>query len=91
MCWQPPELAEPLNLAPIVGENPKTTGIHFEWKPVQDAVSYTLRISTTSMFTKAVKTATVNATEARKSAGLIPAIILERLRDGPEETLQRGQ
>jgi hypothetical protein len=58
----PPDLVEPLNLAPIVGENPKTTSIHFEWKPVQDAVSYTLRISTTSMFTKAVKTATVPGT-----------------------------
>jgi hypothetical protein len=58
----PPDLVEPLNLAPIVGENPKATSIHFEWKPVQDAVSYTLRISTTSMFTKAVKTATVPGT-----------------------------
>jgi hypothetical protein len=60
----PPDLVAPLNLTPIVGENPKTTNIHFEWKPVQDAVSYTLRVSTTSMFTKAVKTATVNGTSA---------------------------
>jgi hypothetical protein len=60
----PPELAQPLNLAPIIGENPKATNIHFEWKPVQDAVSYTLRISTTSMFTKAVKSTTVPGTSA---------------------------
>jgi hypothetical protein len=60
----PPDLVAPLNLTPIVGENPKTTNIHFEWKPVQDAISYTLRVSTTSMFTKAVKTATVNGTSA---------------------------
>jgi hypothetical protein len=53
----PPDLMEPLNLSPIIGENPKATTIHFEWKPVQDAVSYTLRISTTAMFTKAVKEA----------------------------------
>jgi hypothetical protein len=53
----PPDLMEPLNLAPIIGENPKATTIHFEWKPVQDAVSYTLRISATGMFTKAVKEA----------------------------------
>jgi hypothetical protein len=53
----PPDLMEPLNLAPIIGENPKATTIHFEWKPVQDAVSYTLRISSTAMFTKAVKEA----------------------------------
>jgi hypothetical protein len=53
----PPDLIEPLNLAPIIGENPKATSIHFEWKPVQDAISYTLRVSTTAMFTKAVKEA----------------------------------
>jgi hypothetical protein len=63
----PPDLVEPLNLAPIIGENPKTTNIHFEWKPVQDAVSYTLRISTTSMFTKSVKTATVTGMSAEIS------------------------
>ena len=63
----PPDLVEPLNLAPIIGENPKTTNIHFEWKPVQDAVSYTLRISTTSMFTKSAKTATVTGTSAEIS------------------------
>jgi hypothetical protein len=58
----PPEPLQPLNLAPIIAENPKTNSIHFEWKPVQDAVSYTLRISTTTMFTKAVKTSTVSGT-----------------------------
>ena len=63
----PPDLVEPLNLTPIIGENPKTTNIRFEWKPVQDAVSYTLRISTTSMFAKAVKTATVAGTSAEIS------------------------
>jgi hypothetical protein len=60
----PPSLAQPLNFAPITGENPKTTTIHFEWTPVQDAVSYTLRISTTTMFTKAVKEAKVTTTSA---------------------------
>ncbi|HVS89011.1 MAG TPA: hypothetical protein VHF01_12430 [Candidatus Acidoferrum sp.] len=48
----PPDLAEPLNLAPIIVENPKTSSVHFAWKPVSDAISYTLRISTTAMFTK---------------------------------------
>jgi hypothetical protein len=67
----PPDLVEPLNLAPIVAENPKATNIHFEWKPVQDAVSYTLRISTTSMFTKSVKTAAVSGT-ATDISGLDP-------------------
>ena len=58
----PPDLAEPLNLAPIIVENPKTSSVHFAWKPVSDAISYTLRISTTKMFTKTAGEATVSAT-----------------------------
>jgi hypothetical protein len=57
----PPSLVEPLNLAPIISENPKSFSIRFEWKPVQDAVSYTLRISATAMFTKMVKEARVSS------------------------------
>jgi hypothetical protein len=57
----PPELVGPLNLAPIIAENPKTSPVHFEWKPVQDAVFYTLRVSTTSMFTKMAKEAKVTS------------------------------
>jgi hypothetical protein len=53
----PPELLEPINLTPIIVENPRTAAVHFEWKPVQDASSYSLRISTTTMFTKIVKEA----------------------------------
>jgi hypothetical protein len=60
----PPELSEPRNLAPIVAENPKTAGIHFEWKPVPDAVSYNLRISTTTMFTKLIRDVKVSGTSA---------------------------
>jgi hypothetical protein len=58
----PPEPLEPLNFAPIIAENPKIFPVHFEWKPVPDAVSYTLRISTTAMFTKTVKEAKVSGT-----------------------------
>jgi FecR-like protein len=54
MVLAPPELVEPLNLAPVIAENPRTAAVHFEWKPVQNAVSYTLRISTTAMFTRTV-------------------------------------
>jgi hypothetical protein len=67
----PPDLVEPLNLAPIIAENPKISPVRFEWKPVQDAVSYTLRISTTAMFTKTVKDATVRGT-AVEITGLDP-------------------
>jgi hypothetical protein len=60
----PPELLEPLNLAPIIAENPKTALVHFEWQAVQDAVAYTLRISTTSMFTKVAREMQVKGTGA---------------------------
>lgn len=50
----PPDLVEPLNLAPIIAENPKSATVHFEWKAVPDAVSYTLRVSTNRMFTRTV-------------------------------------
>lgn len=51
----PPGLVSPLNLAPIISDNPKTQAIRFEWQAMDDAVSYTLRISSTAMFTKLVK------------------------------------
>lgn len=58
----PPDLVQPLNLAPIIAENPKLAPLHFEWKPVQDAAAYTLRISATAMFTKAVKEVKISGT-----------------------------
>jgi hypothetical protein len=67
----PPELVAPLNLAPVILENPKTSPVRFEWKPVQGAVSYSLRISTTAMFTKTVKDAKVGGT-AVEITGLDP-------------------
>jgi hypothetical protein len=63
----PPDLSQPLNLAPIIVEVPKAANIHFEWKPVKDAVSYTLRISTTAMFTKMVKQVRVSGASAELS------------------------
>jgi hypothetical protein len=51
----PPGLVSPLNLAPIISDNPKTARIAFEWQAVDDAVGYTLRISSTTMFTKLIK------------------------------------
>jgi hypothetical protein len=56
----PPDLVSPLNLAPIISENPKTARVRFEWQAVDEAVSYTLRVSSTSMFTKIVKQLTVS-------------------------------
>ena len=60
----PPDLSQPLNLAPIIVEVPKAANIHFEWKPVKDAVSYTLRISTTAMFAKMAKQVKVSGASA---------------------------
>ena len=51
----PPDLIMPRNFEPLIVENPKSASIHFEWKPVPQAVSYTLRVSATAMFTKTVK------------------------------------
>ncbi|MGC1494030.1 MAG: hypothetical protein WA798_21895 [Candidatus Acidiferrum sp.] len=51
----PPDLVLPRNFEPLIVENPRTASIHFEWKPVTEAVSYSLRISATAMFTKTVK------------------------------------
>lgn len=48
----PPDLVQPLNLAPIIAEKPRSATVHFEWKPVPDAASYHLRLSTTAMFTR---------------------------------------
>jgi hypothetical protein len=50
----PPDLISPRNFEPLIVENPKTASIHFEWKPVSQAVSYNLKISTTAMFTRTV-------------------------------------
>jgi hypothetical protein len=68
----PPSLVEPLNLAPIISENPRTTPVRFEWKAVEDAVSYTLRISSTTMFTKIVKQAEHVSGTATEITGLEP-------------------
>jgi len=67
----PPSLVEPLNLAPIISENPKTSSVRFEWKAVENAVAYTLRISTTTMFTKTVKEAHTTGTST-EIVGLDP-------------------
>jgi hypothetical protein len=53
----PPDLSSPRNFEPLIVENPKSASIHFEWKPAPQAVSYTVKISTTAMFTRTTKEA----------------------------------
>ncbi len=67
----PPDLAEPVNLQPLIVADPKLTPVHFSWKPVQDAVSYELRVSTTSMFSRVLQDRRVAGTSVDLS-GLDP-------------------
>jgi hypothetical protein len=60
----PPELSQPLNLQPLIFPDPKRAPVHFEWKPVSDAVSYEVRVSTTSMFSRIVEDRKVTSTSA---------------------------
>jgi hypothetical protein len=67
----PPELVAPLNLAPLITEYPRNFTVRFEWKPVREAVSYTVRVSSTTMFTKIIKEVKVSGAAAEVS-GLDP-------------------
>jgi len=67
----PPDLAEPLNLQPLIVPDPKHAPVHFEWKQVSDAVSYELRVSTTSMFSRIVEDRKLTGTSV-DLAGLDP-------------------
>lgn len=89
----PPELVAPLNLSPIIAENPKIFPIRFEWKPVQDAVSYSLRVSTTSMFTKIVKEAPLVRGTVVEMTGLDPGDYFWNVTatDGKKQTSEVGE
>jgi hypothetical protein len=58
----PPGLVAPLNQSPVISETPRSASIHFEWKPVDGAIGYTLRVSPTNMFTRLVKEVKVSGT-----------------------------
>jgi hypothetical protein len=67
----PPDLVYPGNLQPIIVADPARTPVRFEWKPVSEAVHYTLRVSSTSMFSRVVSEKKVNGPSAEVS-GLDP-------------------
>lgn len=75
----PPELVEPLNLAPIIVEDPKHDPVHFSWKPVATAKQYEFQASTTAMFNHVVMDKQVAATTADIS-GLDPGDYFWRVR-----------
>jgi hypothetical protein len=58
----PPDLMEPVNLQPLIVADPKRAPIHFSWTAVQDAVSYEVRVSTTSMFSRILEDRKVSGT-----------------------------
>jgi len=60
----PPDLAQPVNLQPLIVPEPKRAAVRFEWKPVPGAVAYQLRVSNTSMFALPVTDKRVEATSA---------------------------
>jgi hypothetical protein len=63
----PPNLAQPVNLQPIIVADPKHAMIRFEWKNVPEAASYELRVSTTSMFAKVLADKRTSANSAEVS------------------------
>lgn len=58
----PPDLTQPINLQPLIVADPKHAPVRFEWKAVPEAVSYELRVSTTSMFSRIVEDRKVTGT-----------------------------
>jgi hypothetical protein len=46
----PPQLDQPLNLAPLIVSDPKHDRIHFSWKPVPTARLYEIQASTSATF-----------------------------------------
>lgn len=62
MVLAPPELAQPLNLEPLIVPDPRRAAIHFAWSNVPEAVSYRLKVSTNAMFTRNVTEKVTSAT-----------------------------
>jgi len=57
----PPSPVSPLNQEPISAEDPEKLPVEFRWRPVEGAVSYHLRVSSSSMFNQMVAEKRVNA------------------------------
>jgi hypothetical protein len=60
----PPQLRMPVNLQPMMHADPKKAAINFEWDPVPGAVSYLLRVSTSSSFNQNVREQRTNVNGA---------------------------
>jgi len=58
----PPNLSAPLNLQPLIEADPKHASVHFAWSAIPEAASYSLRVSTNSMFTRIAAEKVVSGT-----------------------------
>jgi hypothetical protein len=75
----PPELDQPLNLAPIIVADPKRDPVHFSWKPVATATAYDFMASSTAMFNHLVVDRKTT-TESIDITGLAPGEYFWRVR-----------
>jgi len=75
----PPDLDQPLNLAPIIVADPKHDPVHFSWKPVATATSYDFQVSATAMFNH-LMAERKTATESVDVTGLDPGEYFWRVR-----------
>jgi len=60
----PPDLSQPINLQALVEPDPKHATVHFAWSAIPEAVSYNLRVSSNSMFTRVAAEKTVSGISA---------------------------
>lgn len=75
----PPELDQPLNLAPIIVADPKRDPVHFSWKSVATATQYDFQVSATAMFNRLVAQKRT-ADESVDITGLLPGEYFWRVR-----------
>jgi hypothetical protein len=91
----PPTPLRPLNLQPLIVENPRQSAVRFEWQPVEGAISYTLRIAASSTFKSVLAERRLASTSAEISgldAGdyfwTVAAIDSQRRVSEPSETFK---
>ncbi len=76
----PPELAQPLNLEPLIVPDPRRAAVRFAWSTVPDAVSYKLKVSTNAMFTRVVAEKSGSGHQRRRDRPGCRRLFLERHR-----------
>jgi hypothetical protein len=75
----PPQLVTPLNLQPIIVEDPKHDPVHFAWSPVETAKLYQFQVSNTTSFAHLIEDKKTG-TESVDVVGLDPGDYFWRVR-----------